>query len=69
MRHALIAVALGGCAIASACAGANARVEADRAEKDAQHGGLPFIEDDFEGALARAKAEGKPLFVDAWAPW
>ena len=32
-------------------------------------GVVRFISDDWEGALARAKAEGKPLFVDAWAPW
>lgn len=31
--------------------------------------GLPFIEDDYAAALARAKAENKPLFVDTWAPW
>jgi hypothetical protein len=31
--------------------------------------GLPFIKDDFSRALAQARAEGKPLFVDAWAPW
>jgi hypothetical protein len=30
---------------------------------------LPFIEDDYPKALARAKAESLPLFVDAWAPW
>lgn len=28
-----------------------------------------FLEDDFAGAAARARAEGKALFVDAWAPW
>jgi hypothetical protein len=27
------------------------------------------IEDDWPRALAEAKAEEKPLFVDAWAPW
>lgn len=31
--------------------------------------GIRFVSDDFPGALARARAEGKPLFVDAWAPW
>jgi len=31
--------------------------------------GIRFISDDFPAALARARAEGKPLFVDAWAPW
>ena len=30
---------------------------------------LPFIENDFEKALAAAKASGKPLFVEVWAPW
>ena len=31
--------------------------------------GLVFVEDDLPAATARAKAEGKALFVDAWAPW
>ncbi|HSP78351.1 MAG TPA: thioredoxin family protein, partial [Myxococcaceae bacterium] len=30
---------------------------------------LPFIEDDYPGALSAAKARGVPLFVDTWAPW
>jgi hypothetical protein len=30
---------------------------------------LPFIENDFSAALAQARREGRPLFVDAWAPW
>jgi tetratricopeptide (TPR) repeat protein len=30
---------------------------------------LPFIEDDYDRALAEARAAHKPLFVDAWAPW
>lgn len=32
-------------------------------------GPLAFIEDDYPRALADAKRKGKPLFVDAWAPW
>src|SRR5580698_6813599 len=28
-----------------------------------------FVEDDYPKALAQARALGKPLFVDAWAPW
>jgi tetratricopeptide (TPR) repeat protein len=28
-----------------------------------------FIEDDLAAATTKAKAEGKALFVDAWAPW
>jgi hypothetical protein len=30
---------------------------------------LPFVENDYTKALARAKADNLPLFVDAWAPW
>lgn len=30
---------------------------------------LRFVEDDLPGATTRARAEGKALFVDAWAPW
>jgi hypothetical protein len=30
---------------------------------------LPFIEDDFQKALAQAKQRSVPLFVDVWAPW
>jgi len=31
--------------------------------------GIVFIEDDYRGALAKAKAAGKPLFIDSWATW
>ncbi len=30
---------------------------------------LPFIEDDYTKALARARTKNVPIFVDAWAPW
>ncbi|HEX9163040.1 MAG TPA: hypothetical protein VF980_15145 [Thermoanaerobaculia bacterium] len=30
---------------------------------------LPFIENDFSKAVARAKTTHEPIFVDAWAPW
>ncbi len=30
---------------------------------------LPFIENDYSKALARAKTKNLPIFVDAWAPW
>lgn len=30
---------------------------------------LPWIEDDFERALAEAKERTVPLFVESWAPW
>ena len=30
---------------------------------------LPFIENDYQKALAQARAKNVPLFVEAWAPW
>lgn len=30
---------------------------------------LPFIENDYNKALAQARAKNVPLFVEAWAPW
>ena len=30
---------------------------------------LPFIENDYAKALARAKTNNVPMFVDVWAPW
>ncbi len=30
---------------------------------------LHFIDDDLPGAMARARAEKKVVFIDAWAPW
>lgn len=30
---------------------------------------LPFVENDYAKAVARAKAKNLPLFVDTWAPW
>ena len=30
---------------------------------------LPFIEDDYAKAVARAKTKNLPIFVEAWAPW
>src|SRR4051794_25206289 len=30
---------------------------------------LPFIEDDFAEARRQAAASGRPLVIDAWAPW
>jgi hypothetical protein len=30
---------------------------------------LPFVEDDYAKAVARAKAKNVPIFVEAWAPW
>ena len=30
---------------------------------------VPFIADDYRGALAQARAKKLPIFVEAWAPW
>ena len=30
---------------------------------------VPFIADDYPKALAAARASGKPIFFEAWAPW
>lgn len=30
---------------------------------------LPFIENDYSKAIARASAKSVPIFVEAWAPW
>ena len=30
---------------------------------------LPFVDNDYNKALAEAKRKNVPLFVDAWAPW
>jgi hypothetical protein len=30
---------------------------------------VPFIEDDYEAALAEARRRDVPVFVEAWAPW
>src|SRR5262249_14034123 len=31
--------------------------------------GIVFVDDDYPGALAKAKAQRKPLFLDSWATW
>ena len=30
---------------------------------------LPFIQDDYPGALAKARELRLPLFIETWAPW
>ena len=30
---------------------------------------LPFIENDYRTAIARARAKNIPIFVETWAPW
>jgi hypothetical protein len=33
------------------------------------HEAVPFVADDYAGALAAARAKRVPIFVEAWAPW
>lgn len=42
---------------------------ADATKVDVSHDVLPFIHDDYPRALAEARKQKKPIFVDAWAPW
>jgi len=37
--------------------------------KEATKEVLPFIADDYPKALALARAEKKPIFLETWAPW
>ena len=30
---------------------------------------LPWVENDYTKAVARAKSEHVPIFAEAWAPW
>ena len=30
---------------------------------------LPFVSDDYPKALAEAREQKLPLFIEAWAPW
>ncbi len=53
----LLAVAILGCAPKPAGAPAGGTIA------------LPFIENDFPQALAKARDANLPLFVEVWAPW
>lgn len=67
MRYAVCAAAL-----LTACAtSSRSTSEAPPAEAklEREPSRIQFIANDYEGALARARAEGRPLFVDTWAPW
>ncbi len=49
-----------------ALAGASALLGASSVEPRPS---VPFIADDYPGALAQARAKKLPIFVEAWAPW
>lgn len=44
-------------------------VPVDAAAADSPKEALPFIEDDYAGAVREATKNKLPIFVDAWAPW
>lgn len=41
----------------------------DPTKVSVSHDVLPFIHDDYPRALAEARKQKKPIFVDSWAPW
>ncbi|HZA50210.1 MAG TPA: hypothetical protein VE549_05680 [Myxococcaceae bacterium] len=55
--------------LAVGCASGPRPSEDARATAKEASQALPFIENDLPLALSQAQREGKPLFVDAWAPW
>ena len=63
----LAALLASGCAEVPAKASAPPAASASKAAAEAAP--IAFIEDDLAGATAKARAEGKALFVDTWAPW
>lgn len=66
----LMALAFGvGCATARPSPPVTVEAHAQRASEAAPSEALPFIHDDYAGALKQAQARGVPLFVDVWAPW
>jgi hypothetical protein len=51
-------------AVLAACLTASGLAQASTAKEV-----LPFIADDYPKALAAARAEKKPIFLETWAPW
>jgi hypothetical protein len=55
-------------ACAAACSSQRAAVALSGDDPPSQ-ATLSFIEDDYPRALAQARAQHVPIFVEAWAPW
>src|SRR5262245_25729583 len=55
--------------VARAGTSSAAATGADKAAGKKAHGPIAWRADDTAAAMAEAQAAGKPLFVDAWAPW
>lgn len=63
----LAAISLAGCASHQSASPATASQK--HILESAEAMALPFIRNDYPGALAKAQSSGKPLFVDVNAPW
>lgn len=59
----------GGAGTAPNAASPDSAAPAADAAATAAHSGLAWIDDDVPGAMAKAKKEGKLVFVDTWAEW
>ena len=61
------------CALAllAACLGTpvHARAASPGTSTEPPAGPLPFIQDDYAKALALARTQEAPLFIEFWAPW
>lgn len=69
MKSTMLAL-LGGAALASALGACAPGAERPGGGvTSAQPFALPFVENDFSTALARAREADLPLFVEVWAPW
>ena len=80
MRHSLIAavsltlvglpvLAAGAPVPAAGSSGSAARQTVVAQPSAAAREALPFISDDYPGALAEARSKKLPIFVESWAPW
>ena len=54
---------------ARAAAPASRPAKASARASEAMAKVLPWMEDDYPRAVARAKARKLPIFVESWAPW
>ena len=69
MRSSLFSALILGVGCATARPPESAPVAESHAQAVTADSALPFIHDDYAGALAQARQKQLPLFVDVWAPW
>jgi len=70
MRAPLWLLVVSGCAaFAPAVPGISAAAAATAVPAAPRPMVMRFIEDDYPAALRQARAEKKPIFIEAWAPW